>query len=136
MASVESWIYSRLTGFAGLSALVGTRLYPSVLPENPTYPAISYRRIDAPNVAQTHEATPAGLARPRFQFDCWGTTATSAKAVGEQVRLALEGYQNKAANPRIDGIILADRRDGPRETGSNLYRDILDFFIWHSEPRS
>jgi hypothetical protein len=136
MASVESWIYSRLTGFAGLSALIGTRLYPVVLPENATYPAISYRRIDAPNVAQTHEATPAGLARPRFQFDCWGTTATSAKAVGEQCRLALEGHQNKAADPRIDGVIMADRRDGPRDPDNNLYRDSLDFFIWHSEPRS
>lgn len=135
MPSVRSWLYSRLSSFSGLSTLVSTRIYPDVLPENPVLPAVVYRRISAAEVAQTHEATPAGLARPRFQIDCWATTSTGAEAVGEQVRLALEGYQNKSADPRIDGVLLADRR-GLRDPNNNLYRDSLDFFIWHSEPRS
>ena len=36
---IEEALVAYLTGYAGLSALIGTRLYPLRLPENPTYGA-------------------------------------------------------------------------------------------------
>lgn len=129
---IEEWIFSRLTMFPGLAALIGSRCFPEVLPAEVEYPAVRYQRISSPQQGLTHDGGPAGLARPRFQFDAFAVTATEAKETGEQIRLALEGFRDQAAEPRIDGIILADRRGG-REPGSNLFRDSLDFFIWHAE---
>lgn len=120
---------------AGLTALIGTRFYPEVIPEGATYPAVRYLRVDSPEVGQTHDSGPAGLARPRFQFDVYAETATLARDTAEQLRLAFEGQQDKAANPRVDAVLAADRRSG-REPDTNLYRQILEFFIWHAEAVS
>ena len=45
---VGRYIYSKLTADSGVSALVATRVYPVLMPQNAAYPAIVYNVAKAP----------------------------------------------------------------------------------------
>lgn len=89
--TVEATLYDRLSNFAGLTALVGNRIYPVVLPEDVTYPAVTYKRMSTvPNVSCMVEDT--GLVRPRFQVAAWGSVYDDLVDIKEQVRSALKRW--------------------------------------------
>ena len=85
--SAESDLYTVLAGYAPLTALVSTRIFPDAIPEDKALPAVVY---------STEAATPewclnnsAAATAYRFRIVGWGTTRTSAAAVGDQIAAAL-----------------------------------------------
>lgn len=130
MADLETVLQTRLTGYAGLAALVGTRVYPIKLPQTPTMPAVSYQRIDGPR--ESGIASEHGMAHPRIQVDSWASTYGGAKAVAEQVRTALERWSDATTTPVVlDSFIEGDT--DLYESEVELYRVSMDFVIWHRE---
>lgn len=89
MAELEEAVYSRLNGNAGVSAIVGTRIYPEKIPQEATLPAVAYARISARR-ARSHSG-PGGLARPRIQVTCVAASYSEAKALAAATRKALDG---------------------------------------------
>ena len=85
--SVETDVYSALTGDAGVSALVSTRVYPQKLPTDVTYPAIAYRFIDSVDYANLKEVV-------RMQIDIYATTYSAVKGVRDAVRTMVDGQLN------------------------------------------
>lgn len=130
MAEIGEVIYSKLTGYAGLAALVGTRVYPIQLPQRPTLPAITYQRISTLPIQDRDDAH-ARLERPRFQFDCWAISHAGARAVAQEMRSALASFA-QASNPRIDVALMQNEIDD-YEPDIGRWRVILDAFIWHEE---
>lgn len=124
MAELESVLYTRL---AGQVALVSSRIYPLILPQNPTYPAVTYQRIDSPHegaMGADHD-----VARTRIQVDSWAETYAGAKAVATQVRLALDNWASEAVSPAI--INAAFESDGDLyEEEVGVYRVTADYLIW------
>jgi len=133
---IEQAIYTRITTFAGLSSLIGTRIYPNQFPKGVSYPAIRYFTVDDPSVAQTHDGGPEGLASPRYQFDIYDTTPNGAKLVRDQLKFCLEGYSGTVAGVIIQGVLKANGRSFPFEDEVGLFRESLDFFFWHTQPTS
>jgi len=43
--SFESELFDRVTTHGSTQPLIGTRFYPLNLPQSPTYPAATYRRV-------------------------------------------------------------------------------------------
>lgn len=87
--SIETDLYSTLSGAAGVTALVSTRIYANLVPENATNPCIDYALI-----AGTRLHTLIGqndMERKLIQISCHGNTHASAKAVAEAVLAALQG---------------------------------------------
>jgi hypothetical protein len=130
MAEIGEVIYSKLTGYAGLAALVGTRVYPIQLPQRPTLPAVTYQRISTLPI-HTRDNAHASLERPRFQFDCWGSSYAGARAVAQEMRNALATFP-QASNPRVDVALMQNEIDD-YEPDIGRWRVILDAFIWHEE---
>jgi len=134
--SVESEIYTRLTTFAGLMALISDRVYPNLLPQEPTYPAISYRRVtaDRPHAM----GVDAGVVFARFQFDVWDEDDEagdagydSAKAVAEQVRLALQRWRTTADTIVQDTLFLTEQ--DLYEDELKVHHIAMDFQIIYEE---
>ena len=129
MPDVETVIVTRLLAYEGLAALVGTRVYPLLLPQSPTLPAVTYQRIDAPR-EERFGGDP--VAYPRFQIDSWAKTYAGAKAVATQVRGALQLWRTTATDPQImDSDIESDEDLYEPDTG--LYRVRADYIITHPE---
>lgn len=88
---IETTLFTRLSTFAGLMALIATRIYPIIMPQGVTYPAVTYQRIST-QPREIAMGEDPGIARARIQITSWGETFVSARTVADQVRLAMERY--------------------------------------------
>lgn len=131
MAEIGEVVYTKLTGYAGLSALIGGRVYPGQLPQRPSLPAITYQRVSTTAVATRDNSGYASLERPRFQFDCWGATRKEARTVAAALRHALATFP-QASSPRVDVALLANDFDD-YEPDTDRHRVIMDVFVWYEE---
>ncbi len=120
---MEIAVRAHLVADPTVSALVGTRVYPLVLPQGVAYPAIRYQRIDTPRTYS--KAGYEGDSRPRLQIDCWATGYMDAKRLAEAVRAAMERYPHAVCEDEQDGY--------EPEPAPPVYRRMLEFRIWHEE---
>lgn len=88
---IEETIYTRLSTFAGLIALVNTRIYPIIMPQGVTYPAVTYQRISAES-RESCMIEDVGFARTTFQVTAWGDTFKEVRTISEQLRQALQRW--------------------------------------------
>jgi hypothetical protein len=133
MTVLEEGLVSYLQGYAGLTALISTRMYLARIPETATLPCLTYQRISTPReLAHDTSGASGSLAHPRFQFDAWASTFSAAKAITEQVRAALNGKTGSTGGVTIRAALVADERMD-YDPESNLYRSQSDFIIWHEE---
>lgn len=128
---VESTLYTRLSGFTGLTNLVGTRIYPNIAPQGAQKPYIVFRRV----TTQRHSAfgQDTGDVRGRFQFDIFAdkTDYTGAKNVSEQVRLALQRWSTTTGTT-IQTIFFVDEVD-LFEVDPELQHLALDFEVHYKD---
>ena len=124
--NVNAELFLQLTGYAGLAALVGTRIYRVTLPVDPTLPAVTFQRIDTPR-EYSHDGD-SHLPHPRFQISCWATTQSVAEAVADQVRGALRGWHLAYG----EAAFVEDQADA-YEPETGIYHIPLDATIWHHD---
>lgn len=118
---LEESIYAHLSTVAAVSTLAGTRIYPVFLPQDPTYPAISYQRISSqPQVAIGGFCN---LDNPRIQIDCWASSYSAVKSLAEAVRDAM------MSAPGFNALELSDQ--DLYEPEVEVYRVSIDFSCWH-----
>jgi hypothetical protein len=89
---IEEVLFTRLSAHGGLTALVGTRIYPVIMPQGATKPAVTYQLISG--IRESAMVADPGLVTSRYQFTAWATTNLVARNVIKQVRLALERYSS------------------------------------------
>jgi len=125
-------VVARLRVDAAVSALVGMRIYPAVLPQPPTFPAIAYTRISQREAFSADGAE--GLLATRTQLDCYALTYDGARLLGDAVRAALNGY--------VGGVIQKSQQDSEEDVyepqvGSvdegQSHRVTMDFLVEGSE---
>lgn len=128
---LEAALYNRLSTYAGLTALVSTRIYPLVLPQDPTLPAVTYQTIGR-SMEDVRGSGPR-YAETRIQIDCWAATYASAKSVAEQVRAALQDYTGTMGGvggvPVLDGD--AVNEIDLYEPDALLHRVMVEALITH-----
>lgn len=130
VADIIEAVYSKLSTTAGVTALVSTRIYPDLMPQPPTLPAVVYQMISNDREERHRGAT--GDARPRFQITCWATTAIAAGNLANQVRLAIMAMSGTIAAVVIRGVWNAGETRG-YEPDTLRYFSAIDFFIAHTE---
>lgn len=122
-----SVIKHRLANFAGVTALVGVapndRIYPVVLPEKPSYPAIAYKQISARRLQSVHDDP--GVAIVTVQVTAFAASYDVARALTEQIRLALERYGTAITGTPINGVTVYDITIG---SDADEYVPELDIF--------
>jgi len=127
--TLRTVVYDRCVAHAGIAALVGTRVYPDRLPEDATYPAITYLAPVSESGATYHTHDGAGGRKEsRVQFSSYAATGDGADALADQVRAAWDGYQNGCTVGRAFQVA----RRITREDSLNVYRGISDVMIEHS----
>ena len=137
MTVLDEAIGAELVAYAGLTALVGTRIYYGPIPQGETLPCVTYQRVSTPRIL-THQSSGAtgDLAHPRFQFNSWATTALSAKAIIDQVRAGLHGQTGVIGAGAITVTIRAALVE---DEGYEHFPDVRlhsyrsDFMIWQEE---
>lgn len=132
--SVETGIFKLLSGNAAVSSLVGTRIYPLIVPEGATFPSVVYQRIDTARNANTFQ-NGAELPVARFQLTCWAENFADAAALEKAVRQTLAGFVGLADDTTIQACLVTDTRDTWEHEISTLglFRRDIDFEIFYTE---
>jgi len=127
---IEEALYTRLTGYAGLAALIGARVYPDKAPQDATYPLVVYQRVSGPRV-HSHQGF-SNLAYPRFQFTAWADDFKEVRELAAQVKLALDGYAGTVGSETIYAILIGNELD-IFNNATNRNGALIDAVVWHKE---
>ena len=122
---IESDLYGYLSTYAGLTALISTRIYPLVAPQNVTKPYCTYQKISLER-KYSHGGY-SGLQRPRLQVSCYAETYEQSRAVADQVIAALEAWPG-AAN--IQAVFIENEID-LYDPDTGLQYIPVDFFCYY-----
>ena len=71
-----------------MTALVGARIYPDVVPAEASLPCVAYARIETADVLTIHSAAPVAETAI-LEVMCMATTRDGAEALGNAVQAAL-----------------------------------------------
>lgn len=141
MAVLEEGVFARLSASTGVTSIVGSRIYPEELPQNPTYPALTYQRISGRS--GFHQTGLSGMGEGRIQVTCWSRKAEKGggdypkvKDLREGVRLSLAGFQGTVAGVEIQSSDLVNDMDVQSADNDHLglKQNVMDFYIRHTEP--
>lgn len=97
--SAEQQLYAALAGHAPLTAIVSTRIWPDVIPEDGVLPAVVYARMSTEPVVTLNGVLEAEFAE--MSIGCWAISRGAADAAADAVIAALlaagHGYGNRNA---------------------------------------
>ncbi len=127
--TIDEAIYQYLAAHDGLAALVDDRIYPEMLPEGATFPAMTFTQISL-TPRYTHDGD-ANLDTARFQFDCYGESRAIVGQIAQQLRAALSGVRTSQGSVRIGSAFLVNDLPG-FDDGLNRWRRIVDYMVTYS----
>lgn len=123
---------AHLAAQASVTARVGSRIYPLILPQDPTYPAITYSPIGTRR-APTFDGAPS-LIGSEIEIDAWGQTLADAETLGGILEGLLENFCGVFG--AVDGLriyqVLIDADVTVFETEPAAYRRSLLFVFYHT----
>lgn len=136
MAQIEQAMYGKLTADAGVSALIGTRIFPGQAPQSETLPLVCY--TEAAQKVVMSLTGPVNLNSYAMHFDCWGESYAEVKAVYQALRTCLSGYAGdlESGAVRVRGVFEEGGDDGAESPihaeEDGLWRAGLDVSLWYS----
>jgi hypothetical protein len=135
--AINASIFTRLSGFAGLIALVpSARMYSGKANQGTAVPFLVVNRATGPREGSL--SGPVGLATPRYQIDSYADNYDEAKSIADQVRYALDAFNaGSASNETVKFGRVVDESDTmDNSTGALLHRCRVDVVITHREATS
>lgn len=133
---IEAAVSQYLAAQPGITQLIGDRIYPVKLPQDPVMPAVTYHRISTAPVKTLDGANPS-YQRVRLQFSCWGeddpgrsSGYASAKAVAAQIRKVLQDYRGTMGGIEVLYIDVDGERD-LYEDETDSYHVPIDVIVTH-----
>ena len=106
--------------FDALKGLVSNRVYPLVMPQNPTLPAIVYTIIST-NAQNTLCTPPSTIDQVLVQVDAYAETYLESKQLMNSARGALEQSSLKATLQTVQEFW---------ENDPKIYRASADLYCW------
>lgn len=133
LPSLHRALYAFLSTYAPLTALIGTRIYPGVAPQETPFPYVTLHELHVGSHYHTEGAS--GTHDTLVQVDCWALAPLESKKLASLLRLALEGRPLVLDDLAIDGIFVDSEVDLPElaADGSErtFYRRSLTLSCWH-----
>lgn len=137
--SLREAMVAGLLADSGISALVGARVFPGVVPQNQVLPAIAWQIITIPRRVNLTLNKPATIVPARVQFSAVSKLLPDTMLVSEAIRQAFQGFTGPLTSngPWIVETVLVDERDMNEDqkdgTGRAVFRTVLDYLFRYRE---
>lgn len=99
---LEEALYDYITSDNTVAGIIGTRLYPAVLPEGVDMPAMAYQRISRDGI-MAHDG-PTGLAQVRIQLTMQAQSYLTLRTLADAMRVLLDGIRQEIGGE--DGVMV------------------------------
>ena len=129
----EKAIASLLNSSAGVTALVGARIYGGAAQEEAPTPLLIYRKLSAVRVDQADLDVSPQLVEAMIEVLCVAATYPQLKDLGEAVRLALLGERGTVNG--VDLLYVSVEEEGADEYEPQLreFAQAWTFRVQHTE---
>ncbi len=130
MANVESAIFARLSGYSGLTDLVGSSIFPVIARQGVENPLVVFNLV----TFQANSAMGADIfpSEAGIQVSVFSDDGSECLAIASEVRAALKRYRGTSGGVVIQSIYLeSERADYEAETKE--FRRDLDFQVFFEE---
>lgn len=120
----EKSLLTTLKADSGVSAIVGSRVYAMIMPQNSTLPAVTFQRING-RPANTLSGR-SGLEEIDLQIDCWASSFAQAKTLAVAVRDAM---------PDV-GAVWSSRLQSDQDLydeDNEYFRVLMEYKVWFLE---
>lgn len=117
---IETTLYSALSTSEAITGILGTRVYPLVLPNEPVLPAIDYKFVSGSSKPTFNTR---GISTYRIEINCWGRSYVEAYTLRNAVKDTLSGYSDG-----VTGIQFLSQQDLFDEEILQ-YRAICEFYM-------
>lgn len=129
----EKVVYDLLTGSEAVTALVGLKIYPGLIPQNTTMPAVSYELISSVDIPPINAQAGGVILRSRVQVSVLARTYAEVKTIQEAIRRALLFKSGLIAGVQVNAITRELIGSDERDDESGLYMQGVDFLLIHEE---
>ncbi len=129
----EKVVYDLLTGSEAVTALVGLKIYPGLIPQNTTIPAVSYELISSVDIPPINAQAGGVILRSRVQVSVLARTYAEVKTIQEAIRRALLFKSGLIAGVQVNAITRELIGSDERDDESGLYMQGVDFLLIHEE---
>ena len=128
--SILTDLYTYLSTYSALTALVAIRIYPvDSVPQNCKLPYVTYGRTSNPAI---HLMTAdAALYSPTVEINIFAATVSSLLAIEAVVVTALRDYTGIMGSTTIQRSFYEDSYYGGFDSDINTYQQTVEFTIWH-----
>lgn len=136
--ALKKAIYAHATADAGVSALVGTGVFPEGdVPANAPLPYVASKLVS--NVPVEHLGGSSTLSRARWQFTARAETSLLAAQIGDALRAAFNRTAGTlgagASTVTVDDVLVQLEMEEPLDpedaSGRGPFGYIIDFAFWY-----
>jgi hypothetical protein len=124
--ALETGLKTTIVNNAAITALIGTRCYPLILPQAPMLPAITYQRISAPSTRMFGDRA---FTTSRYRIVSWDSSLLAASNVGDAVIVLFDDYVGAMNGVNVSGTVLNDLSLYDPETARYAY--VVDVELWY-----
>lgn len=131
--SAEKVTHALLSGAAGVTSVVGTRIFPVLMPEKQPTPALVYDLVTSVRIGALDAYAPTHLTRSRVQINVLSADHATSATLRDAVVQAMQFERGSIGGVTVHSVIPAEPLDGPviYDKDLRLYMRPLDFFITH-----
>ena len=129
----EKVVYTLLTGSSQVTALVGLKIYPGLIPQNTTMPALAYELVSGVDIAPINAQAGGVIMRSRVQISVLARTYAEVKTIQEAVRGALLFKSGLISDVQVLAITRELIGSDERDDESGLYMQAVDYLLTHDE---
>ena len=130
MSSIEQALVAEILAESTITAIIADRIYPLLIPQDVTLPAIAYQVISGP--VSYHHDGPDRYTIKRIQLTCQAQTYAAVKALVDAIKAHLSGYVgNLGSLSNVRGLFFDSEIDGrgllyapPEDTVKTVRLDI------------
>lgn len=122
--SLESAFRSMILSISSVTSLVSQRVFPGIIPENETLPAIRYLPVSGTR-EHSHDGV-SGFQVQRIQVDCYAKTYAEVIALAAALEAGMDGFNG--SSPATFAITLESDSDVYEEV-PRIWRRQMDFVV-------
>jgi hypothetical protein len=130
MSNAASWIFTKLTTDATLTALIGTRVYRDQAPEKATYPFIAISLIDVVPVKNAFADILMDGERWQIKTVDDGKSYATVNSIAARVRTLLHKTSGSGV---LSSVLDAEFTQSETDDAGNMYKTIIMDFRVHTQ---
>lgn len=128
---IEEGLYSYLSSQGGIVSLVGTRIFPGMVPIGEYPPAITYQ-----NVSENRQDKYCGVGntvRSDFIINSFDKSALKSRQIADAVKAALKDFSGMMGSEKVIAVFLATQVRDLADPEPGFFYTSQTFVIWHVE---